>query len=175
MHPKRLFAACLRLKVFYSIALIILCATTTAQAGIIPPRPEFIYARMEVVISNTANYGDSHVWFLYHDVTLKIQFFSDEACTEPYTLPGPADYQIAKTGTWETISSSGNFPVDYIEGTIPAGESEYIVTETVFDEESSEYHDGNLVGLERYVFDYELLSASYSVVVVPVVYPSHPY
>jgi hypothetical protein len=175
MHLKQLFAACLRLKILYSIAIIILCTTTTAQAGIISPRHDNIYVRMEVVVSNVANYGDSHVWFFYRDVTLKIQFFSDEACTQPYTLTTPADYKIAQTGFYETLSSSGSLPTDYIEGTVPAGESEYIVSETVFEEENSEFHNGELFDYSLYVYDYELQEAGYAIVVPAVVYPSHPF
>ena len=130
-----------------------------------------------MVVSNTANYGDDRVWFFYRDVTLNIKLYSDAACTQPYTLPAPVNYTIDKYGWYETLTTAGYYPHVDLTGTIPAGVSEYIAEETVFDEESTEYDGGgNLTYLQRYAYDYELLSVGTGFVIVPpVIYPSHPF
>lgn len=143
-----------------------------------PPSRQTVYARLEVVVSNSANYGDDRVWFFYRDVSLIIKLYSDAACTQPYTPSAPLDYTIDKYGWYETLTTAGYYPHVDITGTIPAGESEYMAEEyIVFDEESTEYDGGgNLIYLQRYAYDYELLSVGDDYVIVPpVVYPSHPF
>ncbi|HEX6426663.1 MAG TPA: hypothetical protein VF008_03210 [Niastella sp.] len=185
MHPKRLptllRVVCLPLKALLFLAIIFTSSRANAEHYVIPISDQSrqdIYARLEVVVSNTANYGDDHVWFLYHDVSLKIQFFSDAACTQPYTLTSALDYKIERTGTYETLSSMTTLPKIYIEGTAPSGVSEWMAEEfTVFDETDTSYDGaGHVTSLSKYVYDYQLVytAASDYIVVEPVVYPTHP-
>jgi hypothetical protein len=185
MHPKRLptllRVACLHLKFLLFLAIIFSSFRANAGHYVIPVSDQSrqdIYARLEVVVSQTANYGDDHVWFLYHDVSLKIQFFSDEACTQPYTLTSALDYKIERSGTYETLNSMTTLPNIYIEGTAPPGVSEWMAEEfTVFDEEDTGYEGaGHVTSLSKYVYDYQLVyTAPFDYMVVePVVYPTHP-
>ena len=143
------------------------------------PTPATIYARLEVNLTdvNNSSYDVSNdiIGYNYYQyVSVHIRFYSDAACTQPYTLTTNISYDIQQYGYFETESSFSSTSGGY-QGTALAGTNEVFIDSVLPFEYFWAHYNVNTSQYDLYEKsrdDYTLYIGS-GVTQQPPVYPGH--
>lgn len=135
-----------------------------------------IYARLEVTFSDSSFYESSDEIMINRLVEATVKFYSDDACTVPYTLAANISYQVKQCSHWETPNSTidGCVP-DQWSGIAYAGDTEAWLDNILGWEYIAMYYDYNTstwVTWEKGWDDYDLIVAQ-NCIIKPAIYPSH--